>query len=53
MANAVAIFITTYTVGVMLLTALTTSNLFLQVSAWILAVVFAVAVIQNLIRGKR
>ena len=53
MTNALASFIIAYTVGIMVFTALTTTNLFLQVSAWVLAVVFFIAVAQNVFRGRK
>lgn len=53
MTNILASFITAYTVGIMVFTAVTTTNLFLQVSAWVLAVVFFIAVAQNVFRGRK
>lgn len=47
------IFITAYTVIILVAMALSVSNIFLQVSAWVLAVLFGIALAQAIYRVKR
>lgn len=53
MANLVATFVITFNVAILILLSFQADNAFLQVSAWVLATIFSISVIQYLFRGKK
>lgn len=53
MANIIATFVIAYNVAVLVAMSLYVANPFLQVSAYVLAVIFSISVIQNLFRGRK